>query len=36
MARTDDKDSASSRFFIMHEDSPPLDGNYTAFEADRG
>jgi peptidylprolyl isomerase/peptidyl-prolyl cis-trans isomerase B (cyclophilin B) len=31
MARTDDKDSASSQFFIMHEDSPPLDGNYAAF-----
>lgn len=31
MARTDDKDSASSQFFIMHADSPHLDGQYAAF-----
>ena len=31
MARTDDKDSATSQFFIMHEDSPHLDGEYAAF-----
>lgn len=31
MARTDDKDSASSQFFIMHADSPHLDGEYAAF-----
>lgn len=31
MARTDDPDSASSQFFIMHQDYPSLDGNYAAF-----
>ena len=31
MARTQDPDSASSQFFIMHEDAPHLDGSYAAF-----
>lgn len=31
MARTSVPDSASSQFFIMHEDSPSLDGQYAAF-----
>ncbi len=31
MARTADPDSAGSQFFIMHEDSPHLDGQYAAF-----
>ena len=31
MARTMDPDSAGSQFFIMHEDSPHLDGEYAAF-----
>ncbi|MBR5420469.1 MAG: peptidylprolyl isomerase [Lachnospiraceae bacterium] len=31
MARTDDMNSASSQFFIMHQDYPPLDGLYAAF-----
>ena len=31
MARTMDPDSASSQFFIMHKDSPHLDGQYAAF-----
>lgn len=31
MARTMDPDSASSQFFIMHETSPHLDGQYAAF-----
>ena len=31
MARTNVKDSASSQFFIMHKDSPHLDGDYAAF-----
>ena len=31
MARTQDPDSASSQFFIMHEDAPHLDGQYAAF-----
>lgn len=31
MARTSVKDSASSQFFIMHETSPHLDGEYAAF-----
>lgn len=31
MARTSVKDSASSQFFIMHEDAPSLDGEYAAF-----
>lgn len=31
MARTMFPDSASSQFFIMHEDAPHLDGEYAAF-----
>ena len=31
MARASDPDSASSQFFIMHRDAPPLDGGYAAF-----
>ena len=31
MARTNDPNSASSQFFIMHEDAPHLDGQYAAF-----
>lgn len=31
MARTNVKDSASSQFFICHEDSTFLDGEYAAF-----
>ncbi len=31
MARTMIPDSAGSQFFIMHEDSPHLDGAYAAF-----
>ena len=31
MARTPDPNSASSQFFIVHEDSNFLDGQYTAF-----
>lgn len=31
MARSQDKDSAGSQFFIMHKDSPHLDGEYAAF-----
>lgn len=31
MARSNDPDSASSQFFIVHEDSPFLDGSYAAF-----
>ena len=31
MARTNDPNSASSQFFIMHEDAPDLDGHYAAF-----
>ena len=31
MARSNHPDSASSQFFIMHEDSPSLDGAYAAF-----
>ena len=31
MARAQDPDSASSQFFIMHEDAPFLDGQYAAF-----
>lgn len=31
MARSSDYDSASSQFFIMHEDNTYLDGNYAAF-----
>jgi len=31
MARAQDKNSAGSQFFIMHKDSPHLDGEYAAF-----
>jgi len=31
MARTNEKNSATSQFFIMHADSPSLDGEYAAF-----
>ncbi len=31
MARSQNPDSASSQFFIMHQDSPHLDGDYAAF-----
>lgn len=31
MARTMIPDSAGSQFFIMHKDSPHLDGDYAAF-----
>ena len=31
MARTSIKDSASSQFFIVHQDSTYLDGNYAGF-----
>ena len=31
MARANAYDSASSQFFIVHEDSPHLDGKYAAF-----
>lgn len=31
MARTMFPDSASSQFFIMHQDAPHLDGSYAAF-----
>ncbi|MDD2575767.1 MAG: peptidylprolyl isomerase [Acholeplasmataceae bacterium] len=31
MARTIVKDSATSQFFIMHETSPHLDGQYASF-----
>lgn len=31
MARASHPDSAGSQFFIMHKDSPFLDGNYAAF-----
>lgn len=31
MARAMNPDSASSQFFIMHEDAPHLDGQYAAF-----
>lgn len=31
MARTNDPNSASSQFFIMHQDAPHLDGEYPAF-----
>lgn len=31
MARTSAPDSAGSQFFIMHETSPHLDGEYAAF-----
>ncbi len=31
MARSQSPDSASSQFFIVHQDSPNLDGQYSAF-----
>jgi peptidyl-prolyl cis-trans isomerase B (cyclophilin B) len=31
MARSQNPDSAGSQFFIMHQDSPHLDGSYAAF-----
>ena len=31
MARSNDPDSASSQFFIVHEDSTYLDGQYACF-----
>ena len=31
MARTMDKNSATSQFFIMHHDAPHLDGQYASF-----
>lgn len=31
MARSSNPDSAGSQFFIMHKDSPHLDGQYAAF-----
>jgi peptidyl-prolyl cis-trans isomerase B (cyclophilin B) len=31
MARSEDPNSAGSQFFIMHQKSPNLDGQYTAF-----
>ena len=31
MARANDPDSASSQFFIVHEDSISLDGKYACF-----
>lgn len=31
MARSNNMDSASSQFFIMHKDAPHLDGKYAAF-----
>ena len=31
MARSNEMNSASSQFFIMHEDNTNLDGNYAAF-----
>ena len=31
MARSQNPNSASSQFFIMHEDAPHLDGSYAAF-----
>lgn len=33
MARAMNPDSAGSQFFIMHQDSPHLDGAYAAFGA---
>ena len=33
MARTNMPNSASSQFFVMHKDSPFLDGQYAAFGA---
>ena len=31
MARTNDPNSASSQFFVMHQDAPHLDGQYAGF-----
>ena len=31
MARAANPNSASSQFFIMHQDAPHLDGEYAAF-----
>ncbi|MFA5560411.1 MAG: peptidylprolyl isomerase [Acholeplasmataceae bacterium] len=31
MARTQDKNSQTSQFFLMHENAPHLDGQYAAF-----
>lgn len=31
MARSQQPDSAGSQFFLMHQDSPHLDGQYAAF-----
>jgi cyclophilin family peptidyl-prolyl cis-trans isomerase len=31
MARSNDPNSASSQFFIMHGNAPHLDGQYSAF-----
>ena len=31
MARTQDPDSASSQFFVMHQDAPHLDAQYAGF-----
>ena len=31
MARTSDPNSASSQFFVMHEDAPHLDAQYAGF-----
>ncbi|MDY0075279.1 MAG: peptidylprolyl isomerase [Acholeplasmataceae bacterium] len=31
MARTNDPNSQTSQFFIMHDHAPHLDGNYAAF-----
>lgn len=31
MARSQDNDSASSQFFIVHQDSPHLNGDYAVF-----
>ena len=31
MARSQNPNSASSQFFIMHDDAPYLDGQYAAF-----
>ena len=31
MARANDPNSASSQFFIVHEDSTYLDGDYASF-----
>ena len=31
MARTQDPDSASSQFFVMHMDAPHLDAQYAGF-----